>query len=850
MGIMIIDGNSIINRAFFGVRELNAPDGTPTNAIFGFMNILFKLMEEYKPDSVAVAFDLKAPTFRHKAYDGYKAKRKGMPEELAVQVPILKEILDNMNIKRLELEGFEADDILGTVSQKCDSAGITCIVVTGDKDSLQLISDNTSVCLIKTKMGSTETNLYTPQVFSNEYGFEPVHLIDLKSLMGDSSDNIPGVPGVGEKTAVSLIQKYKNLDTLYSSYEADEEIKAGVKKKLSDGKESAELSFYLATIVRNAPVEFDINNAGAVDYSPKLYSLMKKLGFTKIINKLGLTSSEEEESVTKAEIMKYEKVIPDLLFDYDAFIDSVKHAGLIALTGSKSLNELTVAIENTEYCFAGETSDEQYREVLNTVFSPDIKKLSFNNKDLMRSLISEGFSTENFIFDFSLAGYILDCLHGDYDAEYLAQKFLGRSWTCLCDAFPLYERMNCALKSKGMEELYYSVELPLCEVLAEMEFSGFKVDRNALSDFGEYLNGKIEESRNSIYSISGYEFNINSPKQLGKFLFDDLMLPEGKKRSTNAEVLENLRPKHPVIDEILEYRMLTKLKSTYADGLLAVISEDGRIHTSFQMTVTATGRLSSTEPNLQNIPVRKQLGSEIRKMFIPSTGNILVDADYSQIELRLLAHMADDEAMIDSFNSGEDFHTNTAAYMFNVPVAEVTPDMRRGAKAVNFGVVYGISAFSLSRDINVTVSDAKGYMDAYYKRFSGVDSYMKKTISEASRNGYVSTMYGRQRPMPELKNSNFNVRSFGERVARNMPVQGTAADVIKLAMIAVYRRFKEEGLKARLLLQVHDELIAECPEEERDRVTAVLKEEMESVIQLKVPLAVEVGCGKSWAEAH
>ena len=850
MNLMILDGNSIINRAFFGVRTLNAPDGTPTNAVFGFLNILFRLTEEYKPDALAVAFDLKAPTFRHKAYEGYKAKRKGMPEELAVQVPILKEILDNMNITRLELEGYEADDILGTVSQKCDNAGTRCIVVTGDKDSLQLVSDNTSVCLIKTKMGSTETLLYTPEVFSEEYGFEPRHLIDLKALMGDTSDNIPGVPGVGEKTALTLIQKYKDIDRLFADYEGDPDIKTGAKNKLSEGKESAGLSYFLASIVRDAPLDFDISDAGPMSFSPELYPMLKRLGFSKLISKLQLEPSDDVSLSGEAENIDYIKITPDNDFDFDAFAGEVGRAELVAVEAGSTPDEITVAVGTTEYSFSWSSCGDIFNRVLKTVFSPDVRKLSFSIKDLMRLLISEGLSTDGFVFDFALAGYMLDCLHGEYDSEYLARKFLGRGWAGLCDAFELYGRMNAELKDRGMDELYYSAELPLCAVLANMEDAGFRVDRKALHEFGQYLNLKIEESRSNIFSVSGYEFNINSPKQLGKFLFDDLMLPEGKKRSTNAEVLEGLRPKHPVIDEILEYRMLTKLKSTYADGLLAVISSDGRIHTSFQMTVTATGRLSSTEPNLQNIPIRKQLGSEIRKMFIPSPGNILVDADYSQIELRLLAHMSGDEAMIDAFNSGEDFHTGTAAYMFNVPVSEVTPEMRRGAKAVNFGVVYGISAFSLSRDINVSVASAKGYMEAYYSRFSGVDAYMKKTISDAASNGFVSTLYGRQRPMPELKNSNFNVRSFGERVARNMPIQGTAADVIKLAMVAVDRRFREDSLKARLLLQVHDELIVECPTEEKQIVEDILKQEMESVISLRVPLSVEVESGLSWAEAH
>ena len=851
MNLMILDGNSIVNRAFYGVRPLNAPDGTPTNAVYGFLAILQRLLEEQKPDALCVSFDLKAPTFRHKAYEGYKAQRKAMPEELAQQMPILKEVLDQMGIRRYELEGYEADDILGTASRLCEKAGWHCTIVTGDKDSLQLISESTTVCNVKTRMGQTETILYTPERFREEYGFGPKQMVDLKALMGDSSDNIPGVPGVGEKTAMDLVQRYGTIEEIYKDLSALD-IKEGVRKKLAAGEESARKSFWLATILCDVPLDFKPeDNLWNRDYRPGLYELFKKLGFHKFIEKWGVVPAGEEsapeESPTLPRVDGDEGNIEELIAAAGA-------APFVAVLPLEGLDRLEFCDGKAVYTAAWNQCGEGYNRLLKRLFSPEIKKVSHNVKNLMGLLLAEGLDTEGFLFDTALAAYLLEATDSDYSLPRISVRYAGRELDGAEAVFQLYRPLQEKLKELGMEELYYSIELPLCRVLADMEKTGFFVDRKALYDFGESLNSGIAALQESIWNEAGHEFNINSPKQLGQVLFDELMLPSGKKTktgwSTNADVLEKLQGKHPIVDQVLEYRMLTKLKSTYADGLLKVISPDGRIHTNFQMTVTATGRLSSTEPNLQNIPVRKQLGAQIRKMFVASPGMCLVDADYSQIELRLLAHISGDETMRDAFLSGEDFHAVTAANVFNVPLKEVTPTLRSRAKAVNFGIVYGISAYSLAQDIGVWPSEAKAYMDAYLEKYHGVRDYMKSIVEQAREDGYVSTLYGRRRSLPELKSSNFNTRSFGERVALNMPIQGTAADIIKLAMVNVARRLKEEDLRAKLILQVHDELIVECPEDEAERVREILKTEMEHTADLAVPLTVDAHIGHSWAEAH
>lgn len=848
--IMILDGNSVVNRAFYGVRPLNAPDGTPTNAVYGFLAILQKLFEGEAPDSLCVAFDLPAPTFRHEMYEGYKAQRKPMPEELAVQMPLLKEALDAMHIRRLEAAGWEADDVLGAVSAICEKSGWACEIVTGDKDSFQLITETTSVLHVKSRMGQTETILYDRARFEEEYGFAPPLMVDLKALMGDASDNIPGVPGIGEKTALDLVRRYGRVADIYAGLDGLD-IKDSVRKKLAAGRESAEMSYTLATISREAPVELKPEDAAwSRDFGPELYAVLDRLGFRRFIEKWGLAPAPEAVQETESRAMPELSALTAQ--EAEARIRAAETLGL-ALPGD-DLDSLSLCDGEAIFTLNWGELGEDYNRLLRLVFSPEVKKSAHGVKDLMGLALAEGLGTEGFVFDTELAAYVLDPTESGYDLGKLTKRYLGAELPEARAALELMAPMRAKLAENGAEKLYFDIELPLCQVLAEMERAGFLVDRKALADFGESLTAGIDALQRGIWELAGHEFNINSPKQLGEVLFDELMLPAGKKTktgwSTNADILEKLIGKHPIIGDILEYRMLTKLKSTYADGLLKVISTDGRIHTNFRMTVTATGRLSSTEPNLQNIPVRRELGAQIRRMFVAAPGCVLVDADYSQIELRLLAHISGDETMQNAFKSGEDIHAVTASQVFGLPLAEVTPAQRSSAKAVNFGIVYGISAFSLAQDIKVSPAEARAYIDAYMQKYHGVREYMDRVIAEAKERGYVETLFGRRRPVPELKASNFNTRSFGERVARNMPIQGTAADIIKLAMVNVRRRLRAEGLEARLILQVHDELIAECPEREAERVAALLEEEMERAVTLSVPLTAEAHSGHSWAEAH
>lgn len=848
--LMILDGNSVVNRAFYGVRPLNAPDGTPTNAVYGFLAILQKLFEGEAPDSLCVAFDLPAPTFRHEMYEGYKAQRKPMPEELAVQMPLLKETLDAMHIRRLEAAGWEADDVLGAVSAICEKSGWACEIVTGDKDSFQLITETTSVLHVKSRMGQTETILYDRARFEEEYGFAPPLMVDLKALMGDASDNIPGVPGIGEKTALDLVRRYGRVADIYAGLDGLD-IKDSVRKKLAAGRESAEMSYTLATISREAPVELKPEDAAwSRDFGPELYAVLDRLGFRRFIEKWGLAPAPE--AVQEAESRAMPELSALTAQEAEARIRAAETLGL-ALPGD-DLDSLSLCDGEAIFTLNWGELGEDYNRLLRLVFSPEVKKSAHGVKDLMGLALAEGLGTEGFVFDTELAAYVLDPTESGYDLGKLTKRYLGAELPEARAALELMAPMRAKLAENGAEKLYFDIELPLCQVLAEMERAGFLVDRKALADFGESLTAGIDALQRGIWELAGHEFNINSPKQLGEVLFDELMLPAGKKTktgwSTNADILEKLIGKHPIIGDILEYRMLTKLKSTYADGLLKVISTDGRIHTNFHMTVTATGRLSSTEPNLQNIPVRRELGAQIRRMFVAAPGCVLVDADYSQIELRLLAHISGDETMQNAFKSGEDIHAVTASQVFGLPLAEVTPAQRSSAKAVNFGIVYGISAFSLAQDIKVSPAEARAYIDAYMQKYHGVREYMDRVIAEAKERGYVETLFGRRRPVPELKASNFNTRSFGERVARNMPIQGTAADIIKLAMVNVRRRLRAEGLEARLILQVHDELIAECPEREAERVAALLEEEMERAVTLSVPLTAEAHSGHSWAEAH
>lgn len=884
MKLMVIDGNSIINRAFYGIRLLTTKDGTPTNAVYGFMNILLKLIDEERPEALCVTFDRKAPTFRHLAYEGYKAQRKGMPEELAVQLPILKQVLEAMNIPRYEMDGWEADDLIGTISVKDTAAGWDTVIVTGDKDSLQLVTDTTRVKLVSTRMGQTTTREMTPEAFREAYGFDPIHMVDLKALMGDTSDNIPGVKGIGEKTAMDLIQRYHSVEAIYQDLDSVE-AKPAVLKKLSEGADQAKMSYDLALIHCDAPIDFTPEaNLRKEPNAAALYELFLKLEFNKLIDKLGLSAPQGE-------------VQQEAEFTGTCTSEEVTHRAraeeLLAIWRTKdSVNVLALPSLDVVVVEHWETERdshaailradrlEGYNEVLKGLFAPDIKKNAHDVKTLLSRLLDEGIQGGGFVFDTAIAAYLLAPTDGSYELETLGMRWLNHEFlkakdTYLAkDAFSplgdsakalgvmlshcalidaLKDPMAARLHELGMDKLYYEVELPLCPVLAGMEHAGVLVDRGALTAFGEMLDERIKADETLIYELAGEKFNINSTQQFGKILFEKLGLPPVKKTktgySTNAEVLEKLRDKHPIVEAVLDYRQLAKLKSTYVDGLTKVIAADGRIHTSFQNTVTATGRLSSTEPNLQNIPVRTELGAELRKMFVAPAGKMLVDADYSQIELRLLAHIAGDEHMISAFRSGEDIHTVTASQVFGVAPGDVTHEMRRRAKAVNFGIVYGISDFSLSQDIGVTRAEAKEYMEKYFEKYSGVHAYMTQVVEKAKSDGYVSTLMGRRRWLPELKSSNFNMRSFGERVALNMPIQGTAADIIKLAMIRVADKLRTEGLEARLILQVHDELIVECPEGETDRVKTLLETEMEQVVQLALPLIAEAHAGRSWAQA-
>ena len=887
--LMVLDGNSIVNRAFYGVSQnLTTREGQPTNAIFGFLNILNKLLDEAAPDALCVTFDRAAPTFRHQAYQSYKANRKGMPDELASQMPLLKDVLGAMNVPMYELDGWEADDLLGTIARLDEEAGWETAIVTGDKDALQLVTDRTTVKLVSTRMGRTTTKDMTPEAFREEYGFEPRSIIDLKALMGDSSDNYPGVKGVGEKTAMALIQQYHTIDAIYAAL-PDVQAKPAAIKNLTAGEENARLSYDLATIRTDAPINFKPeDNLRQKPDNNRLYQLFLDLEFSKLIDKYGLTAPQGEGDTAEApafectctsETVETRARTEELLALWRGrdCVDVLALPGLDVVCVEWQEDEKT----NSAALFFSDKLD-CYNDFLRDFFSdPEIKKAVHGLKNLCRALLAEGITPEGFVFDTEVAAYLLAPTDGSYELEKLVLTYFktqadpaslylddGAFGPLSDPTAPLAALMShCAwtgalrealekrLRELDMWELYERVDLPLCRVLAEMETEGFLIDRGALAEFGDMLAGRIDEVQKTIYALAGEDtFNINSTQQLGHILFDRLGLPPVKKTktgySTNADVLEKLRGEHPIIDSILEYRQLTKLKSTYVDGLSKVIGPDGRIHTSFQNTVTATGRLSSTEPNLQNIPVRTKLGAELRKMFAAPAGKVLVDADYSQIELRLLAHMAGDQAMIDGFKSGEDIHTITASQVFGVSVEEVEPQMRRSAKAVNFGIVYGISPFSLSQDIGVTVQEAKEYMDRYFVHYAGVRAYMDGVVEQAKQTGYVSTLWRRRRWIPEIKSSNFNTRSFGERVALNAPIQGTAADIIKLAMIRVRNRLKAEGLEGRLVLQVHDELIVECPEAEAEAVCRLVEEEMEGVAALSVPLLAETHAGKTWAEAH
>lgn len=873
MKLMVIDGNSLINRAFYGVRTLTNHEGLFTNAVYGFLSTLLKLREQYTPDRIVVCFDVKEKTFRHKEYEAYKGTRKPMPEELAQQLPLIREMLDAMGITRMEKPGFEADDLLGTLSQQANARGDTCLVVTGDKDSLQLIGDGTSVLLAVTRMGQTTTTEYTTEVFCEKYGFDPIHMIDLKALMGDTSDNIPGVPGIGEKTAMGLIQKFGTVQAVYDNID-DPFIKKGQRTKLLAGRESAMRSLHLVTIVRDVPLDMDIDAIPAMQQDDAaLYRLFVRLEFKNFITRLGLHAPEETKSAPARSVTLHELDSADALF---AALDGQAR---IVLAAPHSLFALCLLVGDDAYVLRAdqmETSD--WHTVLQTLFCGGYPLTVHDGKPYLLALLQEGIDAADFAFDTALGAYLLNPAESGYDMDKVALSYLGRELPPVSDydaedAFSLggsetAVQTLCAhaaataqlediirpkLEQEDMHTLYYDVELPLERVLASMQHIGVYTDADALRAFGKTLTARIDELTGQIFEQAGETFNINSTQQLGAILFDQLQLPVIKKTkrgySTNIDVLEALRGYHPLPGMVIEYRQLTKLRSTYVDGMLKVIAPDGRIHSTFQQMVTATGRLSSTEPNMQNIPVRQELGSELRHMFAAKPGCVLVDADYSQIELRVLAHIADDKAMIDAFLSGADIHAITASQVFHVPLEEVTPSMRRSSKAVNFGIVYGISGFSLANDIGVTVKQAGEYIENYLRVYSGVHDYMERIKKQAKADGYVCSLFGRRRYLPELSSKNFQIRSNAERMALNTPIQATAADIIKIAMVRVFQRLEREHMRSRLILQVHDELILETPEEETELAMQVLQEEMEAACALKAPLTADAAYGRDWYAA-
>ena len=862
--LLILDSNSILNRAFYGVRYLSAKDGTPTNAIYGFLNILLKLIKEQEPDYICAAFDVKAPTFRHKQYEGYKAQRKPMPEGLAAQMPLAKDVLRAMGVTILEKEGYEADDIIGTVARLCEESEISCFIATGDKDDLQLASDKTKVILTVTKSGYNETIIYDDKGVKEKYHVTPTEFIDVKALMGDPSDNIPGVKGVGEKTAMSLIEKHHSIEYIYENID-DIGLKGAMLQKMKDGREMAFMSKELATINRNTPIEFNAEKCvfDGFENNGELYEILKRLELNSIIKKLdlsGVDNVKENEDIFKdfsyqvgdKNMISGDKVT--VVLDFDG--DNISSAAVGAGNNAVVLNE-----------------QDDIKELLE---DDSIAKVMFDVKEAIVKLNCR-IDIKNIADDTAIAAYLVDPAKNEYTIEKLASEYFGtviekpevkqlsllddvetdRSEylaKCAVALGVLNDRIGDKIKENGQEKLYQEVELPLVTVLAHLEINGFLVDDNQLKEFADKLGEKIDALTNEIYMLAGEEFNINSPKQLGVILFEKLELKPVKKTktgyATNADVLEKLRDKHPIVNFIMEYRQLAKLKSTYCDGLTAVVNPNThRIHSVFTQTVTVTGRLSSTEPNLQNIPTRTELGREIRKMFVAKDGYVLVDADYSQIELRVLAHIANDETMINAFRNNEDIHAVTASQVLGIPLEDVTKEQRSSAKAVNFGIVYGIGEFSLAQDLHISVKEAKAYIESYLEKYHGVRNYMESIKEQAKKDGYVKTMLNRIRYIPELKSPNYNIRQFGERVALNTPIQGTAADIIKLAMVRVDNRLINEGLKSKLILQVHDELIVEAHKDEVDKVKQILSEEMQSAMELNVPLKVDMSTGHSWYDA-
>ena len=876
--ILILDSNSIINRAFYGIRTLNAPDGTPTNAIYGFLNILMKLITEYNPDCILAAFDLKAPTFRHKIYSEYKANRHAMPDELAVQMPIMKDIISQMNIPILQLEGYEADDIIGTVSRLCSEKSMQCFIATGDRDDLQLAGDGTTVILASTKSGQSVTELFDENAVFEKYGVKPEEFIDMKALMGDTSDNIPGVKGIGEKTASKLISQFGTIENMYEHID-DANVSEKIRNSLIDEKETAFLSKTLATIDKFVPVDVDLENAlfsdDASTYSPDLYTLLMQLGLKSTIKKFGITPTENTAVALNGSFFDERKS--------ECISSRTEFAKLVSLLGKKlamyiktsnsTLTAIAFSDGKTAYCASPEIADNTLLEMLSPILSDsNTEKYVYNIKPAIVDL--NGITEINGVaFDTKLGAYLINPSKNT-DLESAAAEYLGvyldnsevAQMSLLDDTpldtdakyahiiFALSEFMAEKIDENDQHTLYYDVELPLINVLADMQIEGFKVDADELTKFGAFLQDNIEKFEKEIHALAGEKFNINSPKQLGEILFGKLGLKGGKKTktgySTKADVLEKLAPDNEIVRIVLEYRTYQKLKSTYCDGLSTLINpKTGRIHSVFHQTGTVTGRLSSSEPNMQNIPTRTELGRELRKMFTAKDGCVLIDADYSQIELRVLAHLAKDPVMTEAFINGEDIHAVTASKILNVPINELTKDQRNSAKAINFGIVYGMSEYTLSQDLGISFKEAKNYMNEYFNKYSSVRDYLDFLKKFAHLHGYVKTLMNRVRYIPELSSPQAMVRAFGERAAMNTPVQGSAADIMKCAMVRVYKKLKSENLKAKIILQVHDELIVETPYDEVDAVKAILKTEMENAVKLDVPLVADMESGNSWYDA-
>lgn len=831
MKLLLIDGNSIMNRAFYGIRLLSAKNGIFTNAITGFLNIYLKLMKEENPDHIAAAFDLKAPTFRHKMYDGYKATRHKMPDELAVQMPIIKDILRDLGISVIETEGYEADDIIGTLSRAAAGQNAECTICTGDRDSFQLVNDKVTVRLAANK----EDIFYTPEKIAEVYGVTPREMLEVKALMGDSSDNIPGVPGIGEKTALSLIGKYHSIEYIYDNLDSIEVTKS-VRTKLENGKDSAFLSHKLGEICLDAPVNTDLSvyvfgegdkeAAAGILRELEMTAALKKLGLDKLSPKPANLNVPEKNDVPEVS-----RFTPDTA-EYDgSAADAVVENG-----------ELAVYREGVK------------QEDVKAVLESDEPKHTDNAKAIFAKCIESGIQLKNVTFDATLAAYLLDVNAKEYSIDRLCDKYGIEAEDYGGKISALNRKLFAEICEAGSLKVLREIEIPLAEVLSSMEHDGIALDTESLKNFGESLLPQIAETEQRVYEFAGEKFNIGSPKQLSAILFDKLGLPSGKKNktgySTDSDTLESLPGKHPIIEPILYYRKLTKLYNTYVKGILAAVSEDGRMYTTFKQTETRTGRISSAEPNIQNIPVRTEIGREFRKFFTAGEGKLLVDADYSQIELRVLAALANDEVMIKTFSEGRDIHAETAASVFDQPIEWIDDDLRRKAKAVNFGIVYGIGAYSLAKDIDTSVAAAKKYIDDYLEHFSGVKKYMEDTVSAAEKDGYAVTLFGRRRFIPEILSTNKTVKALGKRIAMNTPIQGTAADIIKIAMIKVYSRLKKELPEAKLILQVHDELIVEAPEELAPKAAKILGEEMESAVKLSVPLLCEVKTGKTWADSH